>query len=196
MENVRIIIALSNESHAINMKNLFNENGFSVIDVSKDGQDCIRKARTLKPDVAILDFDLAIFTGYEAARVLCEDRVCSAILIVNDVQRSLINEHWESENFICLVKPINRSALISTVELIVKSNKKVKSLEKEIHELKDSLETRKLIEKAKGILMRRDGLSEQEAFRIMQKQSMDKGVPVKEIAKVIILSIKERYVNE
>jgi response regulator NasT len=140
--------------------------------------------------VAILDFDLAIFTGYEAARVLCEDRVCSTILIVNDSQRSLIKEHWESENFICLVKPINRSALISTVELIVKSNKRVKSLEKEIHELKDSLETRKLIEKAKGILMRRDGLSEQEAFRIMQKQSMDKGVPVKEIAKVIILSIK------
>ena len=186
METVRIIIALSNESNLTNMRSLLTENGFSVVDVLKDGQDCIRKARMLNPDVAILDFDLAIFTGYEAARVLCEDRVCSAILIANEGQKSLLNEHWDSEDFICLVKPINRSALISTVELIVKNNRKIKTLEKEIHELKDSLETRKLIEKAKGILMKRDGLSEHEAFRMIQKQSMDNGVPVKEITKAII----------
>lgn len=187
METIRIIIALSNEAQAVNMKNLLTENGFNVVDFSKDGQDCLRKARVLKPDVVILDFDLAIFTGYEAASVLCEDKICSTILIVNDSQKSLINEHWNREDFICLVKPINRSAIISTIELIVKNNRRIKSLEKEIYELKDSLETRKLIDKARGILMSLHGISEQEAFRVIQKQSMDKGMPVKELAKMIIL---------
>ena len=191
METVRIIIAFNNVSHSTNMRNLFNENGFSVVDVSTDGQDCIRKARNLKPDIAILDFDLAGFTGYEAARVLCEDRVCSSILIANDSQRSLINEHWDNEDFICLVKPINRSALISTIELIIKHNKRVVRLEKEIHELKESLESRKLIDKAKGILMRRHKLTEQEAFRMIQKQSMGNGMPMKEIAKAVILGVTE-----
>lgn len=188
MEMVRIIIALGNDSQSLKMKNLMIENGYNVVDVAKDGHECLRKARLLRPDLVILDFDLPLFTGYEVAKVLNEDRICSTLLLVNDSQKSLINEHKDDWDFSCMLKPVNRSALISTILLIIKNDRKVKSLEKEIEELRDSLETRKLIEKAKGILMKAQGLSEQEAFRRIQRQSMDKAMPMKEIAKAIIIA--------
>lgn len=188
MEMVRIIIAFGNDSQSIKIKNLLTENGYTVIDLVKDGQECLRKARLLKPDLVILDFDLPLFTGYDVAKVLSEDKISSTLLIVNDSQKSLISEHRDQWDFTSLVKPINRSALISTVELIIKNNKKIRLLQKEIQELKESLEARKLVEKAKGILMSKQGLSEQEAFRKIQRQSMDKGIPMKEVAKAIILA--------
>ncbi len=188
MEMVRIIIAFGNDSQSIKIKNLLTENGYTVIDLVKDGQECLRKARLLKPDLVILDFDLPLFTGYDVAKVLSEDKISSTLLIVNDNQKSLINEHRDRWDCTSLIKPINRSALISTVELIITNNKKIRLLQNEIQELKESLEVRKLVEKAKGILMTKQGLSEQEAFRKIQRQSMDKGIPMKEVAKAIILA--------
>lgn len=185
---VRIIIAFGNDSQSIKIKNLLTENGYTVIDLVKDGQECLRKARLLKPDLVILDFDLPLFTGYDVAKVLSEDKISSTLLIVNDNQKSLINEHRDRWDCTSLIKPINRSALISTVELIITNNKKIRLLQNEIQELKESLEVRKLVEKAKGILMTKQGLSEQEAFRKIQRQSMDKGIPMKEVAKAIILA--------
>lgn len=188
MDIIRILIAFSSDSQSMKIRNLLIENGFNVIDIAKDGQECLRKARLLKPDLAILDFDLPLSTGYDIAKVLSEDKICSTLLVLNDNQKSLINEHKDEWDFTFLVKPINRSALIGTIRLIVRNNKRIRDLEKEISTLKDSLESRKLIEKAKGILMKQMGINEQEAFRKIQKQSMDKGIAMKEIAKAIILA--------
>lgn len=188
MDDIRIIIALSNESQSIAMKNLLAENGYNEVYIAKDGQDCLRRARLLKPDLAILDFELPSYTGHEVAKILEEDGICGAVLIANEGQRSLINEFKSQRDLTCLIKPISRSTLINTIDLIVRSNKKIKSLEKQVQELKETLETRKLVEQAKGIIMKEYGITEQEAFRKIQKQSMDKGIPVKEIAKAIIIA--------
>jgi len=188
MDEIRIIVALNNESQATVMKNLLSENGYNEVYVAKDGQECLRRARLLKPDIAILDFDLPSYTGHEVAEILEEDGICGAVLIANESQRSIINEFKGQRDLTCLIKPISKSTLISTIDLIVRSNKKIRSLEKQVQELKETLETRKLVEKAKGIFMNKYEITEQEAFRKIQKQSMDKGIPVREIAKAIIIA--------
>jgi response regulator NasT len=138
--------------------------------------------------LAILDYDLLKFTGFDAAKVLCEDAICSTVLLANESQKVLVGGHWNHENFTCLVKPLNRAALITAIELIVKNNRKIRILEKEILELRDSMETRKLVEKAKGILMKKYNVSEEEAFRKIQKQSMNEGKPMKELAENILMN--------
>ena len=188
MDMIRIMVAFGSDSQSVKIKNLLLENGYSVAYIAKDGQECLRKARLLKPDLVVLDFDLPLSTGYDVAKVLSEDKICNTLLIVNENQKSLINEHKDDWDFTTLIKPINKSALISTIKLIVRNNKKIKELEKEIVELKDSLDTRKLLEKAKGMIMKQYGLSEQEAFRRIQKQSMDKGITMKDLAKAIIIA--------
>lgn len=187
MELVRIIIALAKEAQSIKMKNLLIENGYDVIWCAKDGLECLRKARTHKPDLVILDYDLPSYTGHEVAKILSEDDICNTILLVNDAQKSMINEYSDKWDFICLSKPITISGLISTIELTVKNRKRIKRLEKEIEDLKDSIESRKLVEQAKGILMEKFNLTENEAFRKIQKQSMDKRLPIKDVAKEIML---------
>jgi len=188
MDLVRVIIALAREAQSLKMKNLLVENGFDVIWCAKDGLECLRKARTHKPDLVVLDYDLPSYTGYEVARILSEDDICNTILLANDAQKSMMNEYNDKWDFTCLLKPISASGLINAIELTVKNRKKIKILQKEIKELKDSLESRKVIEQAKGILMEKLGLTENEAFRRIQKQSMDKRLPIKEVAKSIIIA--------
>lgn len=188
MEIIRVIIALSNENQLIIMKNLLVKNGFDIIYAASEPQECLRKARQLKPDLAVLDFEFPQYNGYEVARILSEDKICSTILIANEGQEVLINQYKEQWDFTCLIKPVNPNALINTIELIVKNSRRVRMLEKEISDLKDSLESRKLIDRAKAIIIKKHGISEDEAFRILQKQSMNKGVPMKEIAKLVILN--------
>lgn len=188
---IKIMIAMNREKQIVKMKNLLVEEGYNVIYVARDGQECLRKARILQPDLAIIDFDLPVYNGYEVAKILIEDKICSVLLIASDTQTTLIGECQDQWDFAYLVKPINKSTLITAVQLITKTRKKVKELEKENKNLRDSLESRKLIEKAKGILMKELGIPEQDAYRIIQKRSMDKRIPMKEIAKAVILTYED-----
>jgi response regulator NasT len=103
-------------------------------------------------------------------------------------KESYMDSIRSDSNFVFMAKPINRQNLINTIELMIKNKKRIKLLEKEIEELKASLDTRKEVEKAKGLLMKHLGLTEAEAFKRIQKQSMDRGIPMKEIARAIILA--------
>lgn len=188
MNIVRVIIALADESQLMKVRNLLTEHGYDVISISRDGHECIRKARIHRPDIALIDYNLIQYSGYEVAKVLTEDKICSVILLLNGSQKSLINENTGEGDFNCLLKPINASGLISTIELTLKSSQRIRSLEEEVQCLKDKIQTRKTIEKAKGVLMKKLQLNEEEAFRRIQKQSMDKRLPMIEVAKSIIIA--------
>jgi two-component system, response regulator PdtaR len=188
MDSTRILIAMSSDSLAAKLKLILAEAGFAVIDQAKDGSECLRKIRTLRPDLSVLEHSLPLMSGYEVAKVALEDKICDVVLISTLEQENIANPLKQENNFICLVKPVNKTALISTLELMIKNRKKIKQLENEVEELRSSLDTRKEVEKAKGLLMRHLGLSENDAFKRIQKQSMDRGIPMKEIAKAIILA--------
>jgi two-component system, response regulator PdtaR len=188
MDSTRILIAMSSDSLMSKLKMILVEAGYMVIDHAKDGLECLRKIRALRPDLAILEHNLPMMNGFDVSKVALEDKVCDIILISTLEQESISYGLKQESSFACLVKPVNKTALISTLELMIKSRKKIKQLEKEIEELRSSLDTRKEVEKAKGLLMKHLGLSEGDAFKRIQKQSMDRGIAMKEIAKAIILA--------
>lgn len=188
MEAARIVVAMSNDTSIGKLRAILTENGYRVIEHAKDGQDCMRKIRTLKPDIAILDFNLLSSNGYEVSKVALEDELCDIILIASEVQKDLLDDINSQSGFVCMTKPINKTTLINTIDLMVKNKRKIKKLQEEINQLRSTLDTRKEVEKAKGLLMKHLELNEAEAFKRIQKQSMDKGIPMKEIAKAIILA--------
>ena len=188
MDSARILIALSSDQSNIKMKAILVEAGFLVIDQAADGQDCLRKIRSCIPDLAILDLNLALMNGYEIAKVALEDDICDIVIISSIEHEGMLGSLKKYNNFVSLTKPVNKAVLSNTLELMIKSRKRIKELEKEINDLKFTLDTRKEVEKAKGLLMKHLGLSENDAFKRIQKQSMDRGIPMKEIAKAIILT--------
>lgn len=188
METVRILIAMNNDTSIAKLKAILLEAGLSVVDLAKDGHECLRKARALRPDLVVLDYNLPLMNGFDVAKVTVEDKISDAILLVTDAQKSLMNALKSENGFAYMTKPLNKLGLINTIDLMYKSKKRIRELESEIEDLKATLDTRKEVEKAKGLLMRHLNLSEPEAFKRIQKQSMDRGIPMKEIAKAIILA--------
>lgn len=187
MDSTRIFIAMSSDLLIEKMRAILVEAGYMVIDHAKDGNECLRKIRTLRPDLSILEHNLNLMNGYEVAKVALEDNLCDIVMISQLDQENYSESLKSYNNFISLVKPVNKVALLSTLEIMAKSRKRITELEKEINDLKATLDTRKEVERAKGMLMKHLGLTESEAFKRIQKQSMDRGIPMKEIAKAIIL---------
>ncbi len=188
MESVRILVAMGNDATAIKMKMILSESGYTVVDVAKEGNECLRKLRTLRPDLAVLDYSLPMLNGYEVSKVAVEDGICDVMLVIGEAQKNDINIIEGVGSFVCMAKPLNRMNLINTIDLMVKNRRRIKALEDEIKDLRENLDTRKEVERAKGILMKNLNLTEPEAFKRIQKQSMDRGIPMKEIAKAIILA--------
>jgi len=186
MESIKTLIATSDEKFIKAIKSILQQQGFEVIDTTTDGYECLRKARILEIDIVIVGFDILPITGYEISKILVEDDISDVILIAKSGQEIPIKEVKRQEGITLLTRPISKDILIKTIEIMAKSHKRAKELRKEIFELKEKLSERKVIEKAKGIIIKTMDLSEQEAFRFMQKQSMDKRKPIKELAQEII----------
>ncbi len=188
MELSRIVVAMGNDASNAKVKAFLTENGYIVADQAADGHECLRKLNALRPDLLIIDYGLTSMNGYDVARVAVEDKLCDVILVANTAQLGFVGGIKADYGFVCLEKPLNKQLLLNSIELMSKSKRRIRQLEKEIEELRNTIDTRKEVEKAKGLLMRHLNLSEAEAFKRIQKQSMDRGIPMKEIAKAIILA--------
>ena len=186
MSHPDIIVAINNIDLGNRIKNALNQNGLNVVDICSSGNEAIRKVRLLKPEILIINFELPDTTGLEVAKIVGGDKLCTVILLTNETQKEYAEGFAEHFDLICLNKPLNKSILMQTIELIMFTKRKVKKLQTEVHDLKKDLESRKMIDKAKGLLMQKLGLSEPDAYRKIQKQSMDSGVAMRDIARIII----------
>lgn len=187
MESVRILLAMSSDTSITKLRAILVENGYTVVDHAREGNECMRKVRALKPDILMVDYNLSMMNGYEVATVALEDKLCDVVLLATEAEKGML-DYITEVGFVCMTKPLNRPNLLNTIELMVKAKKKIRDLENEIDTLKATLDTRKEVEKAKGLLMKHLNLTEPEAFKRIQKQSMDRGIAMKEIAKAIILA--------
>lgn len=188
MESARILIAMGGDAVNAKLRTFLTESGYVVVDQAGDGHECLRKINAYRPDLLIIDYNLPSMNGYDVAKVAIEDKVCDVILAASETQLNFVNDIKTHYGFVCLAKPLNKSLLLNSVDLLFRGKRKIKQLEKEIQELRHTIDTRKEVEKAKGLLMKHLNLSESEAFKRIQKQSMDRGMPMKEIAKAIILA--------
>ncbi|WAM34318.1 ANTAR domain-containing response regulator [Caldicellulosiruptor morganii] len=184
----KAILAIKNQKLFAVVKNTLTENGYSIADTALDFSDCLRKIRVLKPDVLIMEYGFSVGSMVEIINILRDDRICPTIILANQAQKSSIESViLEDDEFnVFLYSPFNRGAFISFVETVIKSWVKLRRLEEHIKKLQDDLETRKLVERAKGILMKELKLDEELAMRRLQKLSMDHQMPIKEVARRII----------
>jgi len=145
-------------------------------------------ARELKPDIVIMDIKMPDLDGIEAARILTQEKIAPVLLLTAYSDRELIDRAREAGVAGYLVKPFRESDLAPAIEIALARFAEFRELEKEVGDLQETLETRKLVDRAKGILMDTQGLSEAEAFRRIQKMSMNTRKPMKEVAEAIILA--------
>lgn len=186
MNRSEIIIAVSNEETGNKLKQVLTGSGFTVSAVCISGNEAIRKVRSQKPALLLSNYELSDTTGFELAKIIAGNNLCSVVLLTSDAQKDYVGSRASDLDIVCLVRPVNKALLLNTVELLIKSRIRIQKLEAELQEMKINVDTRKLIDKAKGLLMDKLGLSEQEAYRRIQKQSMDTGVPMKEVSKNIV----------
>ncbi|MDK2820300.1 MAG: two-component system, response regulator PdtaR [Clostridia bacterium] len=188
MKQPKIFVACADLAARQNLKYMLVRGGYVIAGEASDSSQALRMIRTLQPNLVLLDTDIKGTSAIEVAKIIDEDRVAPIILISSSWQRNQIIRRQNFPAFAYLIKPIQESTLFPAVEAALTNFRKVCSLEKEIDKLKETLASRKLVERAKGILMDTMGLSEAEAYRRMQRQSMDRCVPMRSIAEAIIVA--------
>jgi response regulator NasT len=188
MSRVRIIIADDESIIRMDLREMLTSLGYLVVGDVGDGESAVNLARKLRPDLVIMDIKMPGMDGIEAARILTRERIAPVLLLTAFGQRDLIERATAAGVVGYLVKPFRESDLAPAIEVALARFDEFKSLEKEVENLTEALETRKLVDRAKGILMDTQGLREAEAFRKIQKMSMNTRRPMREVAEAIILT--------
>ncbi len=188
MERTRVIIADDESLIRMDLREMLSHLGYLVVGDVADGRSAINQARELRPDIVIMDIKMPDMDGIEAAKVLTEERIAPVVLLSAYSQRELVDRAREAGVTAYLVKPYREEDLTPAIEVALARFREFQELEKQVTDLQQALETRKLVDRAKGILMDKQGLSEAEAFRKIQKMSMDNRKPMKDVAEAIILA--------
>jgi response regulator NasT len=188
MLDVKIILALNDVNELGKIKHYLASQGFDAIEECTNGTTAIRRIHTLRPDLIIVDYNLKGMNGMQIAEIVQQNDIAPVIVIKSSIEGDLWLTDDNSSNIVFLHRPITKSALLQTIQLSLISYNRVTKLKEEIRALKETLSERKNIEKAKGILMKKYGLNENDAHKKLQKQSMDKGIPIKELAQAIIIA--------
>ncbi len=186
MDALRILIADDESLRVMSLKGQLESIGHKVIAEASNGKEAVSLARELKPDLAILDIKMPELDGIEAAKSITEERPIPIILLTAFSEKELAERAAEANVSSYLMKPVSEQDLLPSIALAVSRFKEFQALHREVDDLREALETRKLVERAKGILMRRLNLTEEEAFRRMQRRSQNENKKLGEIANAII----------
>jgi AmiR/NasT family two-component response regulator len=192
LERIRVVIADDESVITMDLREMLTNLGYLVVGEAGDGRSAVNLARELRPDLVLMDIKMPDLDGIEAARILTEERIAPTVLLTAFSQRELVDRAKEAGVVGYLVKPIQEADLAPAIEVALSRFAEFRELEKEVDDLQDQLETRKLVDRAKGILMDTQGLSEADAFRRIQKMSMNTRKSMKEIAQAVILTHEVR----
>jgi response regulator NasT len=188
MEQTRIVIADDESMIRMDLKEMLTEMGYQVIAEAGNGRQAVQYARDLKPDLVIMDIKMPEMNGLVAAKTLTEERLAPVLLLTAFSERELINSAKEAGVANYIVKPFRQDELLPAIEVSLSRYREFRKLENEMGDLRDTLEARKVIERAKGVLMDQYSLKEADAFRRIQKLSMDTRKSMREIAEAILLA--------
>lgn len=186
MEALRILIADDESLRVMSLRGQLETLGHKVVAEASNGKEAVRLAEELRPDLAILDIKMPEMDGIEAARQITAARPIPIILLTAYSERELAERAASANVSAYLMKPVSEQDLLPAIALAVSRFKEFQALHQEVDDLREALETRKLVERAKGILMRRLNLTEEEAFRRMQRRSQNENKKLAEIAQAII----------
>lgn len=188
MERTRVIVADDESLIRMDLREMLTNLGYLVVGEAGDGRSAVNLARELRPDIVIMDVKMPDMDGIEAARILTEERIAPVLLLSAYSQQELVQRARQAGVAGYLVKPFRESDLTPAIEVVLARFSEFRALEREVASLTDALETRKLVDRAKGILMDTQGLNENDAFRRIQKMSMNNRKSMRSVAEAIILA--------
>jgi response regulator NasT len=185
-EPTRVVIAEDEAIIRLDLKELLEEEGYEVVGETGRGDEAVELVRGLNPNLAILDIKMPGMDGLSAARHIAGERLAAVLILTAFSQRDLVEQARDAGAMSYIVKPFQKSDLIPAIEVALGRHAELTSLESEVGDLAERLEARKVIDRAKGILMDRHSLSEQEAFRFLQTEAMNRRMKIHEVAALVV----------
>ena len=185
---MRVLIADDDPIIRLDLKQMLENLGYEVVGEAGDGQQAVDQARETKPDICILDVKMPVMDGIDAVTQITEDDIAPTILLTAYSDKELVDRAKSAGVFAYLVKPFKPSDLPPAIEVARSRFEQNAQLSKEVGTLNEKLEARKLVDRAKGILMEAKSLSEQEAYVLMRKTAMDQKRRLVEIARAIVMA--------
>jgi len=186
---VRVLVAEDEALIRLDLTEMLRETGHDVIGEASNGQEAIDLARELGPDIIILDVKMPVLDGLSAAEVIGRESIAPVVMLTAFSQRELVERARDAGVMAYVVKPFTIADLTPAIEIARSRWAQTKALELEIADLEERLETRKSVDRAKGILMGKLRLSESDAFRWIQKTAMDRRIGMREVADAVIKSM-------
>ena len=183
---VRVVIAEDEAIIRLDLKEILEEEGYEVVGECGRGDEAVELVRTKSPDLAILDIKMPGLDGLAAAREITGERRAAVLILTAFSQRDLIDQARDAGALAYLIKPFQKSDLLPAIEIALGRFAEMRALEQEVKTLEEQLETRRLVERGKGILMDELGWKENDAFSWIQRTAMRERVPMKQIALRII----------
>ncbi|GHH62109.1 transcriptional regulator [Streptosporangium violaceochromogenes] len=186
-----MVIAEDEALIRLDLKEMLEEEGYAVVAEAGDGESAVELASRHRPDLVILDVKMPVLDGISAAEQIVSRRIAPCLILTAFSQRDLVERARDAGAMAYLVKPFTKSDLVPAIEMAVSRHEEIAALEREVGTLSERLETRKLVERAKGLLMARHGWSEPQAFRWIQKASMDRRLSMRQVAQIVADEVSE-----
>ena len=183
---IRVVIAEDEAIIRLDLKESLEEEGYEVVGEAGRGDQAIELARELRPDLAILDIKMPGVDGLTAARTIAAERLCAVLMLTAFSQREIIEEARDAGALAYLVKPFQKNDLIPAIEVAIGRFRELQQLDSEVDSLGEQLESRKLVDRAKGILIDECSMREQEAFTFIQRTAMSERSRMRDVAERIV----------
>jgi two-component system, response regulator PdtaR len=183
---LRVVIAEDEALIRLDLKEMLEEEGYTVVAEAADGETAVERVLALRPDLAILDVKMPVLDGISAAERIAAERVAPVVILTAFSQRELVERARDAGAMAYLVKPFTKADLVPAIEMAVSRFSEIRTLDSEVSSLRDRLEVRKLLDRAKGLLQSEHGMTEPQAFRWIQKTSMDRRLTMRKVAEAVI----------
>ena len=185
-QTTRVLIAEDEALIRLDLKEMLEEEGYTVVAEVGDGQQAVDQAEELRPDLVILDIQMPVLDGLSAAEQIAKARTAPVIVLTAFSQRELVERARDAGAMAYLVKPFTKNDLVPAIEVARARFAEMTTLDSEVRSLEERLETRKVVEKAKGVLMAQQDMTEAQAFRFIQQKAMNERTSMKVLAEQIL----------
>ena len=186
---LRVVVAEDEALIRLDLVEMLGEEGYVVVGEAGDGEQAVRLAEELRPDLVMLDVKMPVLDGISAAERIAAARIAPVVMLTAFSQRELVERARDAGAMAYLVKPFTKGDLVPAIELAVSRYAEITTLEAEVADLEERFETRKRVERAKSLLQQAYSLSEADAFRWLQKSAMDRRLSMREVADVVIREV-------
>lgn len=192
MQNLRIVVADNESIIRMDLKEILEEAGHIVVGEAPDGVKAVDLTRKHRPHLVIMDIKMPEMDGISAAKIISSEKIAPVLLLTAYSQKEIVEQAKDSGVLAYLVKPVKEANLFPAMEIAITRFNEFMQLEHELEDIKNSLETRKILDRAKGIIMDSFNLNESDAYRRIQQYSMSKRKSIREVAEAIIASATKK----